>query len=374
MIETPGFLWSILFFIVAVSPLVFIHEMGHYLVGRWCGVKADVFSIGFGKAIASWTDRQGTRWQIGWIPMGGYVRFAGDMSPVSEASDAWLRLPAEERNRTFQSKSVLQRTLIVLAGPLTNFLFAVVVLAAFFSIYGEPRVTPEVGAVQPNSAAAAAGLKAGDRITAIDGSAITRFDDIGVIVQVSSGQTLRFSVVRQGKALDLPLTPRLTAMKDITGAENKIGVIGIHPARVEHVPLAVWELPGSAIRFTAQSVERMAVTLGQIINGSRPVDQLGGPVKMAQASSAMAQYGFVDFLLFMTMISINLGFINLLPIPTLDGGHLLFYAAEAIRRKPLPLEAQEWAFRGGLAILLTFMLFVTANDLGLWARLGGLIG
>ncbi len=374
MIATTSFFWSIVFFVLAVSPLVFIHEMGHYLVGRWCGVKADVFSIGFGKAIAAWSDKRGTRWQIGWIPMGGYVRFAGDMSPVSEASDAWLRLPAEERNKTFQSKTVWQRALIVLAGPAVNFLFAILVLGIFFSIYGEPRVTPEVGAIQPNSAAAIAGLKTGDRITAIDGSSIERFDDIGVIVQVHSGEALRFAVIRQGVPIEVMVTPKLTETKDITGAKTKIGIVGIHPARIEHVRLAPWELPGSAIRFTAQSVERMAVTLGQIINGSRPVDQLGGPVKMAQASSAIAQFGFVDFILFMTMISINLGFINLLPIPTLDGGHLIFYAAEAIRRKPLPLEAQEWAFRGGLAIILAFMMFVTANDLGLWARLGGLIG
>ncbi len=374
MIATTSIFWSVVFFILAVSPLVFIHEMGHYLVGRWCGVKADVFSIGFGRAIVSWHDRRGTRWQIGWIPMGGYVRFAGDMSPVSEATDDWLRLPAEERNRTFQSKTVWQRALIVMAGPFTNFLFAVIVLGIFFSVYGEPRVAPEVGAIEPRSAAAAAGLMTGDRITAVDDVPISRFDDIGVIVQVHSGEPLRFAIIRNGAPLDLRVTPRLTEVKDLTGAKSKIGLIGIHPARVDHIRLAPWELPGAAIRFTAQSVERMAVTLGQVATGRRPVDQLGGPVKMAQASNAMAQFGVLEFILFMVMISINLGFINLLPIPTLDGGHLVFYAAEAIRRKPLPLQAQEWAFRGGLALLLAFMVFVTANDIGLWKSLGGLIG
>ncbi len=374
MIETPGILWSILFFVLAISPLVFIHEMGHYLVGRWCGVKADVFSIGFGRSIAAWNDKRGTRWQIGWLPLGGYVRFAGDMSPVSEASDEWLALPAAERNQTFQSKTVWQRSLIVLAGPAVNFLFAIVVMIALFGLYGEPRTPPVVASIQAGSAAEAAGLKAGDRVIEIGGSSVSRFEDIGRIVAIHPREPLGLVGERAGQRFTVSITPRVTVLKDRFGNEAKIGRIGIGAGKQVIQQLGPLELPGAALRFTVISVQTMAETLGQIVTGRRSVDELGGPVKIAKYSGEQATLGLLGFILFMTMISINLGFINLLPIPTLDGGHLMFYAAEAIRRKPLPMQAQEWAFRGGLAMLLAFMVFVTANDLGLWARLGGLIG
>jgi regulator of sigma E protease len=374
LIETPGIVWPILFFVLAMSPLVFIHEMGHYLVGRWCGVKADVFSIGFGRAIAGWTDRRGTRWQVGWLPLGGYVRFAGDMSPVSEASDEWLALPPEERNKTFQSKAVWQRALIVLAGPAVNFLFAIIVLAGLFSFYGEPRIAPVVGAVQKGSAAEVAGLKTGDRIVAVEGQSIGRYEDIGTLIQVRAGLATTIDILRDEKPVAIVATPRLTTMTDLTGTKLSMGLLGITSAKIERVKLSLLELPEASVRFTIYSVREMVRRIGQIVFGQRSVRELGGPVKIAQVSAVVATFGLIDFIGFMAMISINLGFINLLPIPTLDGGHLMFYAAEAVRRKPLPMQAQEWAFRGGLALLLTFMIFVTANDLGLWARLGGLIG
>lgn len=374
MIQTTGILWSILFFVLAMSPLVFIHEMGHYLVGRWCGVKADVFSIGFGKAITRWTDKRGTQWQIGWLPLGGYVRFAGDMSPVSEASDEWLSLPPAERNKTFQSKTVWQRALIVLAGPAVNFLFAIIVLAGLFSFYGEPRVAPVVGQVQAGTAAAAAGLQVGDRIIAVEGRSISRYEEIGTLIQVRAGMPTEIEIMRGNTPLSITATPRRTIMTDLTGTQLPMGILGITSGKVERVKLSLAELPAASVRFTINSVREMIQRLGQIIFGERSVRELGGPVKIAQVSSVVAGFGLIDFIAFMAMISINLGFINLLPIPTLDGGHLMFYAAEAVRRKPLPMQAQEWAFRGGLAVLLAFMVFVTANDLGLWARLGGLIG
>jgi regulator of sigma E protease len=374
LIQTTGILWSILFFVLAMSPLVFIHEMGHYLVGRWCGVKADVFSIGFGKAVTRWTDKRGTQWQIGWLPLGGYVRFAGDMSPVSQASDEWLSLPPAERNKTFQSKAVWQRALIVLAGPAVNFLFAVIVLAGLFSLYGERRIAPVVGQVQASSAAAVAGFKTGDRIVAIEGQSIGRFEEIATLVQVRAGLPTRIDVVRGTAPLSITATPRRTEITDVTGTKVATGILGIGPSKVEFVKLSAAELPAASIRFTVNAVREMVQRLGQIIFGQRSVQELGGPVKIAQVSAVVAGFGLIDFIAFMAMISINLGFINLLPIPTLDGGHLMFYAAEAVRRKPLPMQAQEWAFRGGLAVLLAFMVFVTANDLGLWARLGGLIG
>ncbi|MDB5713799.1 MAG: metalloprotease [Sphingomonadales bacterium] len=374
MIETPGIIWSILFFALAIAPLIFIHEMGHYLVGRWFGVKAEVFSIGFGRPFAKWTDKRGTRWQVGWMPLGGYVRFAGDMTAASEPTDEWLSLPPEERNRTFQAKTVWQRALIVLAGPMTNFLFAIIVFVGLFSFYGEPRVDPVIGSVVAGSAAEHAGLRAGDRIIAIDGTSISRYDQIAMLVQVRANQSTKFTIERGTSAIDVAVTPRAEKVENPGGEPVMLGRAGIMSGPVRMVKLHIWELPGAAVKFTGQAVGGMMTGLRQIIVGQRSVDELGGPVKMARISGEVAMGTPIQFLFFMTMISINLGFINLLPIPTLDGGHLVFYAAEAIRRKPVGLRAQEWAFRSGLVVLLAFMLFVTVNDLGLWNRLAGLIG
>ena len=374
MIQIPGFFWAIVFFVLAIFPLVVIHELGHYLVGRAFGVRADVFSIGFGRPVAGWTDKRGTNWQIGWMPLGGYVRFAGDMSAASTPSDEWLSLPAEERNKTFQAKSVWQRALIVLAGPAVNFLFAIAMLAGLFGVYGEPRIAPQVGVFTANSSGHAAGMKLGDRIVSVDGQSIERFEDIGLIVQARVGQPTTFVIDRAGARVILNITPRREAVKDITGVQIPTGRIGIGPAAIERVRLSPLELPGAAARFTVQSVRTMVVALGQIITGNRSIKELGGPVKMAATSNVVAQLGFVSFLFFMTMVSINLGFINLLPIPTLDGGHLAFYAIEAVRRKPVGLVAQEWAYRSGLLVLLAFMLFVTINDLAGFGLLGRFAG
>lgn len=374
MIEIPTFFQAVVFFLIAIFPLVVIHELGHYLVGRWFGVHAEVFSIGFGKRIAGWTDKRGTNWQVGWLPLGGYVRFAGDMGATSEPDPAWLALPPEERNRTFQSKPVWQRALIVFAGPAVNFLFAILMLTALFAIYGQVRVSPEVGVFAPNSSAKAAGMQIGDRILSVDGEGIKRFEDIGLIVQARTEQPTTFVVDRAGTRIVLDITPRREAVKDITGVSIPTGRIGVGPAKIERVQLSPLELPGAAVEFTAWSVRTMIVGIGQIVTGNRSVKELGGPVKMAATSERVAQLGLVSFLFFMAMVSINLGFINLLPIPTLDGGHLAFYAAEAVRRKPVGLAAQAWAYRSGLFVLLAFMLFVTLNDLagfGLFGRFAG---
>ena len=377
MIPVTGFFWTIIFFVLAISPLVFLHELGHYLVGRWCGVHAEAFSIGFGKPVLKWRDRRGTNWQVGWIPLGGYVRFAGDMNAASQTDPAWLNLPAEERNRTFPSKPVWQRALIVLAGPLTNFLVAIIMLIGLFSLYGEIRIAPQVGAFAPQSVAQAAGMQKGDRILSVAGQKVDSFEDVGLYVQPRAGQPTNFIVDRNGQQKTITVTPRLETVKDFSGAEIKTGRIGIAPLTYERVQVPVAELPGAAVRFTVNSVKTMAVVLKQTITGDRSIKELGGPVKLATTSNAIAQFGLVSFLFFMVMVSINLGFINLLPIPMLDGGHLVFYAAEAVRGKPVPEAAQEWACRTGLVALLTFMFVVTVNDLaglGLWRGIAGLIG
>ncbi|CAM3140366.1 Zinc metalloprotease [Sphingomonas antarctica] len=365
-------LTAIFWFALAISPLVFFHELGHYAMGRVFGVKADAFSIGFGKPIAKWMDKRGTEWRLGWLPLGGYVKFAGDMNAASQPDPNAVHDPA-----SLHTKPVWQRALIVAAGPLTNFLLAMIMLAGLFSAFGEPRILADVGGFAPHSSAQAAGMKVGDRITAIDGSRIDDFEDLAMIVQIKAGQTLPITVERGGKSLLLMVTPVAETVKDLTGAETRVGRIGVAPAKVDYIRPSVTELPAAAGRFTVNAVKSMATTLWQIVSGQRSADELGGPVKVAAASNAIASYGWVSFLYFMVMLSINLGFINLLPIPMLDGGHLALFAAEAVRGKPVTERVQELAFRSGLALLLAFTVFVTVNDLaglGLFRRLAGLIG
>jgi regulator of sigma E protease len=377
VIESPGFLMTVLSFLLVIGPLVFVHEFGHYIVGRWCGVKADVFSIGFGREIFGWTDRRGTRWKIGWMPLGGYVKFAGDMNPASQPGEEWKALPPAERARTFQSKALWQRFLIVLAGPLINFLVAIAIFAAFFSFYGEPRTPSTIAAVAEGSAAAKAGLKAGDRIVSIEGTVVERFEDIGPIVSIRPDQTMTVEIDRGGKLIDIPVRLDAIHERDRFGNEFRKGQLGIAATDRVIVPLAPAEVLSASIRHTRDIVTMMVDTIGQVITGRRSVKELGGPLKIAQFSGQQASLGAAALIEFMAMISINLGFINLLPVPLLDGGHLFFYVLEAVRRRPLSPVVQEWAFRSGLALLMGLMLFVTLNDLvsfGLWDHLAGLIG
>ena len=368
---------TLLSFLLVIGPLIFVHELGHYFAGRLFGVKADAFSIGFGREVIGWTDKRGTRWKVGWMPLGGYVKFAGDMNPASTPTSEWLALPAEERNQTFQAKPVWQRFLIVAAGPITNFLVAIAIFAGFFVAYGEPRTPPVISVVAERSAAEAAGLRAGDRIVMVEGRTVERFEDIARIVSIRPEERLRIDLVRDGRPMSLVAVPHADVQRDRFGNEFRRGLLGIAPTAKVIEPLAARQVLGASVRHTADVVVMMVDTLGQIITGRRSVKELGGPLKIAQYSGQQAVMGWLPFLEFMAMISINLGFINLLPIPLLDGGHLTFYIFEAIRRRPLPPQVQEWAFRSGLALLLSFMIFVTFNDLGsfgIWERLAGLIG
>ncbi|HYG29901.1 MAG TPA: RIP metalloprotease RseP [Allosphingosinicella sp.] len=377
MIESPGVPFSALAFLLVIGPLIFIHEYGHYIVGRWFGVKAETFSIGFGREIFGWTDRRGTRWKVGWMPLGGYVKFKGDMNPASVADPEWLNLPAEERAQTFQAKPVWQRFLIVFAGPAINFLFAILVFAGLFAALGQPRTPAMIAEVEAGSAAAAAGIRPGDRVLSVGGRSVDRFEEVTDFVRIRPSEELRIELVRAGQPIALTVTPRSIMQRDRFGNEFRIGRLGIGSPNPVIEPVAWWALPGAAIGYTATTVRMMVETLGQVITGRRSVKELGGPFKIAQFSGQQATLGWGPFIIFMAIVSINLGFINLLPIPLLDGGHLLFYMIEGVRRKPLKPETQEWAFRTGLAALLALMIFVTFNDLasfGLFRRLGGLIG
>lgn len=376
-VAPPGFLMTVLSFIAVIAPLVFVHELGHYLVGRWFGVKADAFSIGFGREIFGWTDKRGTRWKLGWLPLGGYVKFAGDMNPASTPTDDWLALPPAERAQTFQSKTLWQKALIVAAGPATNFLVALMIFGAFFAAFGVPRTPARIGGFEQGSPAATAGLAQGDLIKSIGGRRIDDYDDLKRYVVLRPNRRVDVLAQRDGRDVLLPVTIGEMVMVDRFGQRTSFGKLGVRSGRPVSVPVPALQIPGEAIRHTAAMVELLVDSLGQIITGARPIAEMGGPLKIAQYSGEQVASGWLSFAEFVALISINLGFINLLPIPMLDGGHLTFYAIAALRRKPISPRVLDWSFRGGLALLLGLMLVVTFNDLasfGLFSKLGGLIG
>ena len=377
MIESPGLLLTLFAFVLVIGPLVFVHEMGHYLAGRWFGVKADAFAIGFGREVAGWTDTRGTRWKVGWLPLGGYVKFAGDMNAVSQPSAEWLALPPAERNATFQAKPVWQRAIIVAAGPAVNFAAAILILAGFALAYGDSRTPAVVGQAVAGSPAEAAGLRSGDRIVALGGRAMFGFDDMLRFVKIRAGEQVRIDYIRAGDRRTVEARIGTLTQRDRFGNEFKVGQLGIGATRPVIVPVSPLEAPVVAVRQTGEILSMMVETIGQVISGRRSVKELGGPLSIAKVSGEQMTLGVQAFVFLIALVSINLGFINLLPVPMLDGGHLMFYAIEAVRRKPVGADAQEWAYRGGLAAILALMLVVTFNDLGnlgLWRSLAGLIG
>jgi regulator of sigma E protease len=377
MIETPGFWWSVLFFLIALGPLVFLHELGHYLVGRWCGVKAEAFSIGFGQEIAGWTDKRGTRWKIGWVPLGGYVRFAGDMSAAGQTDPDWIKLPEDQKQLTFQSKPLWKRAAIVAAGPITNFLVAIGIFIGIFAAYGVERTPAIVQLIQKGSAAEAAGFQIGDRIVAVNNRDVDDFFDVSRFVELRPGEVIAFSIDRNGQPVRILAAPKTDETIDRFGNRGKRGLLGIGNKDRVYVDEPWYRLPGAAVSRTIDTTRAMADGLWQLITGKRSLKEMGGPIMIAKFSGQTATLGLVAFLGFVALVSINLGFINLLPIPMLDGGHLVFYAIEGVIRRPVPIAAQEWAFRTGFFALMALMLVVTVNDLGtlgVWSRLSGLAG
>ena len=368
--------WFILIaFFCALGPLVFLHELGHYWVGRLFGVGAQSFSIGFGPEIAGWTDKRGTRWKIGALPLGGYVKFTGDADAASRPDSAPLN--DADRERSFHLKPVWQRFLIVLAGPVTNFIVAILIFAGFLLAYGIPQSDPVVGRNIPGSAAEAAGFRPGDRILSVAGRNIDSFEDIRRIVAMRPAETLAIRFQRGGVVQERDVLIRIEQMRDEFGQTAKIGRLGIIPADREMARVPMGSVLPEATRITFQITRAMIDGLGQIVTGQRSVKELGGTLKMAQMAGQQASLGLIQFIQLAALFSINLGFINLLPVPMLDGGHLFFYAVEAVRRRPVSEQAQEWAFRGGFALILALLMFTTFNDLGsfgVWARLGQLVG
>jgi regulator of sigma E protease len=369
-------LWLILLaFIAALGPLVFFHELGHYSVARLFGIAAETFSIGFGREIYGWTDRRGTRWKIGWLPLGGYVKFVGDMGPASDPAAA-AAIPEEKRASAFQLRPVWQRFLVVLAGPIANFLLAILIFAAFFSLIGAP-LTNVIGAVEANSPAARAGLEAGDRIVSIQGRGTSNFAEIANVVMIRPGETVSIVIERDGHRQIVPVNIERSKLVDPNGHEIERGRLGIRPSfdRLERMPVP--QALVVATSYTWSLTRSIFDGLVQLVTGVLSPNQLGGPIKIAEVAGQGAAAGFLPFAQLVALLSINLGFINLLPVPMLDGGHLAMYTVEAIRRRPLSERTMDWAFRGGLALLLALVLFTTVNDLGsigLWDRLQRLIG
>ena len=351
-------------FLVILTVLVFVHEFGHYLIARWNGVRVEVFSIGFGPEVFGWWDRAGTRWKFSTIPLGGYVKMFGDSDASSgRPAPGLARLAQAERDVSFHYKRLGQRSAIVAAGPAANFLFAIVVLAILFMTYGQPFTPAEVGQVQPDSAAEQAGIQPGDTILSINGRTVQRFEDVQQTVRLNPGVPMAIVVRRDGRELALDVTPARTELTDRFGNHYQIGLLGIARSGMEYVKRD----PATALlQAGTETWDLSAATLKaiwQIVIGTRATDELGGPLRIAQMSGEVAQGGVVAVLWFMAVLSINLGLINLFPVPVLDGGHLLFYAAEAVRGKPLGQRAREYGFRIGLALVLTLMVFATWNDL-----------
>ncbi len=368
--DSPHILLYLFAFLLLIGSLVVVHELGHYAVGRWFGVKAEKFSIGFGPQIWGREDKRGTLWRVGLLPLGGFVQFAGDMNPSSQADESWKQLPEHERNQTFQSKTLWQRALIVFAGPAVNFILAILIAMGFLLAFGKSVTPPVLDVVQPNSSAAVAGLLEGDRILSLNGRTIETFDEMASEVVMIPGERLVIVIERNGVRMAKEATVAAVNEIDRFGNEYRIGRLGVGASKVEVREVGVLEAPWAAVVQTGNILRQQMIGLGQIISGRRPISELGGPLKIAKVSGEAMSLGILTFISLAALISINLGFINLLPIPMLDGGHLLLYAIEAVRRRPATPVVQEWAFRAGFAMLAAFMIMVTFNDLASFGLFG----
>jgi regulator of sigma E protease len=355
-------------FLFVLSLVVFFHEFGHFLIARWCGVRILVFSIGFGPEIVGFNDRHGTRWKIAAIPLGGYVKFFGDDSAASTPDTSRMAsMDAAEKAQSFVFQPVAKRAAIVVAGPMANFVLAIAIFAGVFMLYGKQTMSARVDALQPDSAAAAAGFEPGDMVLSIGGTAIESFADMQRIVSESAGVPLQVTVQRGSVQRVLTATPTLTEEKDVFGNVHRIGMLGIKrstaPADLKFQPVSPPEAVWMGVEETWFVIDRTMSYIGGVVVGREAANQLGGPIRIAEMSGQVATLGFVALIHLAAVLSVSIGLLNLFPIPLLDGGHLLFYSIEAIRGRPLSERAQEMGFRVGLAIVLMLMIFATFNDI-----------
>ena len=332
-------------------------------MAKRCGVKIEAFSIGFGQEIFGWTDKAGTRWKVCWLPLGGYVKMFGDANPASMPGDGVKTMTEAEKKVSFFYQNVNKRMAIVVAGPATNYIFAIIVLAVLFAFNGQPYTAPDISSVKEGSAAAHAGLMKGDHVVAIDGDSIQRFEDIKRVVALNEGTPIRMEIDRGGKNITFNLTPDIITMTDRFGGEHKLGQIGITSDELKFRQLSPPQILVQATLQTWQLTTDTLKAIGQIILGARGTEELGGPLRIADMLGHAAQAGFMPWVQLVAFISVNLGLINLFPIPLLDGGHLAFYAIEKIQGRPLHDRIQDIGMRIGMALVLSLMVFSTWNDL-----------
>jgi regulator of sigma E protease len=354
-------------FLAVITVVVFVHELGHFLMARAVGVQVEVFSIGFGKELFGFNDKHGTRWKFGLLPLGGYVKMFGESDETQEADGTTRPLTETERSGSFAHKSLGRRSAVVVAGPAANYIFAILVLGILYLSYGQPFTAAVIGEVQPESVAAEVGLQAGDRIVAIDGTPIESFQEVAEIVQFGLDQPLELTFERDGATQTIPVEPRVVEITDNFGNVHRVGRLGIGPAgETETRTYGALGAFGAAATESWQTSGRILEALWQIVEGTRPADEIGGVIRIGKMAGDIAQEGIVQLIGFAAWISIMLGLFNLFPIPMLDGGHLAFYAYEAVRGRPMAIRAQEWAFRVGLVFLVGLTLFAIRNDLKLF--------
>ena len=367
---TAGFITgTIIPFMFVLMLVVFVHELGHYLVGRWCGIHAVAFAVGFGPELLGFTDRRGTRWKLCAIPLGGYVRYLGDLNVASqpEGQEVLARMSPEERKRSFPAASLWKRAAAVAAGPAFNFIFAIAIFATIFMALGREKVDPIITAVSPDTPAAAAGFEPGDRLLTADGRVIESFNGLQRYVQPRGDVPIVFEVERDGSILSLTATPERREREDALGNKSTVGLLGVRADRTEDSvtretfgPLSALSL---AVHETWFVIERTGGYLAGVIVGREKADQIGGPIRVAQVSGQVATLGFAALLNLTALLSVSIGLLNLMPVPILDGGHLLFYAFEAVLGRPLSAATQEWGYRVGLFLIVSLMVFATWNDI-----------
>jgi len=357
--------------LIVLTAVVFVHEMGHFLVARWCGIRVAAFSIGFGREIAGFNDRRGTRWKISAIPLGGYVRFEGDENAASIPDpEALARIPSADRRGLFHFAPLWKRTAVVAAGPAANFILAVAVFGALFSVVGRPHTLPRAASVEPGSPADRAGFLPGDLVISIDGDAIESFSEFKSTIMLAAEETLTVVVNRNDELLSLTAVPERREERDPTGRVHRIGVLGIASGEIvfqKDDPLTGFV---QGVKETGFIIERTMTYLGRLLRGRESTDQLSGVIGVAQVSGAVATSGgFVGLIYLAAALSVSIGLFNLFPVPMLDGGHLVFYAIEALRGRPLSARSQDLGFRIGFALVIMLFVFVTFNDI---ANLPGL--
>ncbi|HEX3710252.1 MAG TPA: RIP metalloprotease RseP [Pseudolabrys sp.] len=355
-------------FMFVIIIVVFFHELGHFLVARLCGIKVMAFSFGFGPEIVGFNDRYGTRWKISAVPLGGFVKFYGDDNAASAPDHrAMAEMSEAEKKDSFVFQPVASRLAVVAAGPLANFVLAIVIFASIFMIIGKQTTSARVDTVVPASAAAAAGFKPGDLVTAIDGEKIESFADMQRIVSVSAGEPMTIEVERANALVTLKATPQLKEIKDHFGNVHRLGVLGISrsmaPGDIKTQKMGPVDAVAEGAKETWFIVDRTFGFIGGVFTGREDAKELGGPIRIAQVSGQVATAGLVPLIHLVGVLSVSIGLLNLFPIPLLDGGHLLFYGIEAVRGRPLSERAQEMGFRIGLALVLMLMIFATFNDI-----------